>query len=55
VPVLDLDRSTYVEQGSAWVVGLGFMWVLWCLWGVWRGSGFGSGRKSQVKGEKKTQ
>jgi PIG-X / PBN1 len=55
VPVLDLDVSRYVEQGTAWVVGLGFLWVLWCLWGVWRGSGFGSGRKSQAQEEKKMQ
>ncbi|KAN0115390.1 PIG-X domain containing protein [Hyaloscypha variabilis] len=55
VPVLDLDRSRWVESGTGWVVGLGFAWVLWCLVGVWRGSGFGSGRKKEVKVEKKTQ
>jgi hypothetical protein len=54
VPVLDLDGSRWVESGTAWVVGLGFLWVLWCLWGVWRGSGFGSGKK-EVGKEKKRQ
>jgi hypothetical protein len=54
VPVLDLDGSSYVEAGTAWVVGLGFLWVLWCLWGVWRGSGFGAGKEGVAK-EKKVQ
>jgi hypothetical protein len=54
VPVLDLDGSRWVESGTAWVVGLGFLWVLWCLWGVWRRSGFGSGRV-EVGKEKKRQ
>ena len=54
VPVLDLDRSQWVESGTGWVVGLGFLWVLWCLFGVWRGSGFGS-RGKKVEEEKKTQ
>ena len=54
VPVLDLDGSSYVEAGTAWVVGLGFLWVLWCLWGVWKGSGFYA-EKDGVAKEKKVQ
>jgi hypothetical protein len=54
VPVLDLDGSSYVEAGTAWVVGLGFLWVLWCLWGVWKGSGFYAGKDGLGK-EKKVQ
>jgi hypothetical protein len=53
VPVLDLDRSRFVEMGTAVVVGVGFVWVLWCLLGVWRGSGYGIRR--EVGREKKTK
>lgn len=52
IPVLDLDRSSLVEVGTAAVVGLGVLWVLWCLWGVWRRGGYGA-RKGVVGGEKK--
>ena len=54
VPVLDLDGSSYVEAGTAWVVGLGFLWVLWCLWSVRKGSGFYAGKGGVAK-EKKVQ
>ena len=53
VPVLDTDRSGYVEVGTAGVVLLGFLWVLWCLWGVWRKEGYGSGRGKVMVEEKK--
>lgn len=43
IPVLDLNKSAYVQSGTAIVVVLGFAWVLWCLVGVWRSSGYGSG------------
>ncbi|KAH6719600.1 PIG-X [Leptodontidium sp. MPI-SDFR-AT-0119] len=46
VPVLDLDRSRYVEVGTAVGVLLGFAWVCWCLVGVWGRSGYGSGSGS---------
>lgn len=49
VPVLDLDRSKYIEVGTAAVVLLGFMWVLWSLLIVWRKEGYGSGSKSLEK------
>ena len=63
VPVLDLDRSRFVEVGTAMGVLMGFAWVCWCLLGVWRGSGYtsgsgpGSGRgvKEDVVKEKKTK
>lgn len=55
VPVLDLDRSAWVESGTAVVVLGGFVWVLWCLVGVWRGDGWGSGSGKRVVGEKKVQ
>jgi hypothetical protein len=54
VPVLDLDGSEWVEAGTAWVVGLGFVWFLWCLLGVWRGGGYGSGKR-EMRGKKKVQ
>ena len=52
VPVLDLNKSQYVEVGTAAVVLLGFLWIVWCLFGVWRKAGYGS-RKEQVVIEKK--
>lgn len=51
VPVLDLDKSLYVQAGTAGVVLLGFGWVLWCLFGVWRRSGYGSGTRKDLVGE----
>ena len=42
VPVLDLDRSKYVELGTAGVVLVGFLWVVWCIFGVWRKHGYGA-------------
>ncbi|KAK0124648.1 protease B nonderepressible form [Cadophora gregata] len=47
VPVLDLDRSRFVEVGTAIGVLLGFGWVCWCLLGVWRGSGYQAEGNSQ--------
>ncbi|TAQ85885.1 hypothetical protein B7494_g5797 [Chlorociboria aeruginascens] len=52
MPVADLDKSQYVEIGTAAVVAVGFLWVLWCLVGVFRRSGYG--RVKNV-GEKKWQ
>lgn len=46
VPVLDLDRSGYVESATAVGVLVGFMWVCWCLLGVARRRGYGSGNES---------
>jgi hypothetical protein len=54
VPVLDLEKSTYVEMGTAGVVLAGFAWVVWCLWGVWGRVGYGRGSSKDV-GEKKRQ
>ena len=48
VPVLGLEKSKYVEVGTAGVVLLGFLWVLWNLWGVWSKNGYG---KNETKGE----
>ncbi|CZT49719.1 related to PBN1 protein, required for post-translational processing of the protease B precursor Prb1p [Rhynchosporium secalis] len=55
VPVLDLDRSRFVESLTALGVGLGFLWVMWCLLRVWRAAGYGSGSGALegVKEEKK--
>lgn len=39
VPVLDLDRSGMVEQGTVAVVVMGALWVCWKLWGVVRRRG----------------
>lgn len=52
VPILDLDKSSLVEIGTAAVVGLGFLWVLWVLFGVWRRAGYGS---NKVSSDKKTK
>lgn len=56
VPVLDVDKSEWVEAGTASVVALGFLWVVWCLFGVWRKNGYGSlaSAPAAVEG-KKTQ
>lgn len=51
VPVLDSDRSGWVEGGTAGVVLLGFLWMLSYLWDVWGREGYGSGKKEA--GEKK--
>ncbi|KAJ5042814.1 uncharacterized protein L3040_004207 [Drepanopeziza brunnea f. sp. 'multigermtubi'] len=51
VPVLDLDRSGYVESATAAGVALGFAWVCWCLVSVWRRSGLGSGIAKKKKQE----
>jgi hypothetical protein len=53
VPVLDTNRSAYVEAGTAGVVLFGFVWVLWCLWGVWRKEGYGSVKGKVVEAKKK--
>lgn len=39
VPVLDLDRTGWVEQGTVAVVVMGALWVCWKLWGVVMGRG----------------
>ena len=53
VPVLDTERSGFVEVGTVAGVMLGFAWVLWCLWEGWRREGYGSVRRSVVEGKKK--
>jgi hypothetical protein len=53
VPVLDSDKSGYVEAGTAGVVLLGFAWVLWCLWGVLKKEGYGSGRGAVAESKKR--
>lgn len=53
VPVLDLDRSRWVEAGTALAVTVGFLWICWCALGVWKKNGYGSLKKQ--KAEKKTQ
>lgn len=52
VPVLDLDKSKYIEVGTAGVVLIGFLWVMWCLWDVWKTKGYGSGIEVQVQKKK---
>ncbi|KAH8602390.1 PIG-X [Bisporella sp. PMI_857] len=53
VPVLDLDRSKYVEVGTAGIVLLGFLWVIWTLLRVWNKNGY-KGLNTKVD-EKKRQ
>lgn len=53
VPVLDLDKSKYVELGTAGVVLIGFLWVMWCVFGVISRYGYGSGGHKVTKGKKK--
>lgn len=55
VPVLDLDKSWYVEAGTAVGVLLGFGWVCWCLWGVWVRSGWKSHAEGTLENDKKTK
>jgi hypothetical protein len=43
VPVLDLDKSKYVEVGTGVAIVIGFAWVMWCLFTVLMGSGYQSG------------
>lgn len=54
VPVLDSDKSQYVNVGTSAVIVLGFTWVLWKLVSVYLRTGYG---KTQPKAEatKKTQ
>ncbi len=52
VPVLDAEKTDYMEAGTAGVVLLGFVWVLWCLLGVWRRHGYGSGTTTVVESKK---
>ncbi|TVY85640.1 Protein pbn1, partial [Lachnellula willkommii] len=56
VPVLDSQKSAYVELGTAAVVVAGFTWVCWCLWRVWRAAGYTRRMEEKgVVGKKKTQ
>ncbi|TVY50885.1 Protein pbn1 [Lachnellula cervina] len=55
VPVLDSQKSAYVELGTAAVVVAGFVWVCWCLWRVWRVAGYRRTKERGVVGEKKRQ
>ncbi|RYP79181.1 hypothetical protein DL771_000159 [Monosporascus sp. 5C6A] len=43
VPVLDLERATWVRSGTAAVVLLGFAWVVWKLLSVYLRTGYGGG------------
>lgn len=55
VPVLDLEKSSWVEMGTAGMVLLGFLWVVWCLFGVWRKVGYESSIKQASTSVKKKQ
>lgn len=55
VPVLDLDKSWYIEVGTAVGVLVGFGWVCWCLWGVWARSGWKSHAEGKAEKDKKTK
>ncbi|ESZ93721.1 hypothetical protein SBOR_5906 [Sclerotinia borealis F-4128] len=55
VPVLDLNKSKWVEMGTASVVLMGFLWVVWCLFSVWRREGYGKGSKGEKVDTKKKQ
>ena len=48
VPVLDLDRAGWVEQGTVAAVVMGALWVCWKLVGVVRGRGE-TGYKTEEK------
>lgn len=49
VPVLDLDRSKYVEFGTAVAVLLGFGWACWKLFVVVSRSGIESNKRETTK------
>ncbi|KAI9646150.1 protease B nonderepressible form [Ciborinia camelliae] len=51
VPVLDLNKSSWVELGTVSVVLLGFLWIVWCLFGVWRKGKSSKGGKLDTKKE----
>lgn len=55
VPVLDLNKSTWVEVGTASVVLVGFLWIIWCLLGAWRKGGHHRGSKVEEVVTKKRQ
>ncbi|KAF7879215.1 hypothetical protein EAF04_000412 [Stromatinia cepivora] len=55
VPVLDLNKSNWVEVGTASVVLLGFLWIVWCLFGVWRKEGYSKESKGEGVDTKKKQ
>ncbi|TVY23068.1 Protein pbn1 [Lachnellula hyalina] len=59
VPVLDFQKTAYVEFGTATVVLAGFAWVCWCLWRVWSAGGYRRTRERAAVvvggGEKKMQ
>ena len=56
VPVLDLDKSGWVNVGTAAVVLAGFSWVAWKLVSVYLASGYGNvARTPPPSGEKKRQ
>ena len=48
VPVLDLDQTGWVQEGTVAAVVMGALWVCWKLWGVVKGRRGGLGaRKGQ--------
>ncbi len=55
VPVLDLDKSGYVESATAAGVLVGFLWVCWCLFRTWRATGYGSGKQVKDIRKEKTK
>ncbi|CAK7209879.1 protease B nonderepressible form [Sporothrix eucalyptigena] len=53
VPVLDSDKSQWVNVGTSATILVGFSWVLWKLLSVYLRTGYG--RPTQAKSVKKTQ
>ncbi|QSZ35190.1 hypothetical protein DSL72_008057 [Monilinia vaccinii-corymbosi] len=55
VPVLNLDKSSWVEVGTSSVVVMGFLWIVWCLLGVWRKKRYHEGSKGKGIDTKKKE
>lgn len=55
VPILDLNKSNWVEVGTASVIFMGFLWIVWCLFDVWRKKGYSKGSKPEEVDTKKKQ
>ncbi|KAG4030294.1 hypothetical protein MFRU_012g00370 [Monilinia fructicola] len=55
VPVLDMNRSSWVEVGTASVVLAGFLWIVWCLFSVWRKDVYKKGSKKEGVDTKKNK
>lgn len=54
VPVLDLDKSSWVSMGTVAVVALGFCWIVWKLVQVYVTTGYGPAKQMEAL-EKKEQ